>query len=102
MYGIRFTEQADTDLFDIYIYTYETWGLPQAVKYTDGLKAAIDWLAEDPNRPGTKNRSDLRQGYRSYHKQRHLIFYRVAGEYVEIIRILHDSMDVPRRLAEED
>lgn len=102
MFGIRFTAQADEDLFDIYIYTYETWGSDQAVKYTNGLKAAINRLSQEPNRPGTVDRSSLRQGYRSYHQQRHLIFYRVVADDIEIIRILHDNMDALRHLAEED
>lgn len=101
MYDIRFTEQADADLFNIYTYTYRTWGLTQAVKYTDALRDAISWLAEHPERPGTIDRSSIRSGYRSYHQQRHLIFYRAVEGYLEIIRILHDSMDVPRHFAND-
>lgn len=99
MYRVRFTEQADSDLFNIYLYTYKTWGVTQADKYTDGLREAIAFLAQEPGRPGTVDCSALRPGYRSYHHQRHLIFYRVVKDALEIIRILHDSMDVPRHLS---
>ncbi|NIR47814.1 type II toxin-antitoxin system RelE/ParE family toxin [candidate division KSB1 bacterium] len=32
----------------------------------------------------------------SYHCGRHVIFYRKAKKGIEIIRVLHDSMDFPR------
>ena len=76
--------------------------MTQATKYTDALRLAVELLAAKPDRPGTIDRSNLRQGYRSYHQQRHLIFYRVVGQDIEIIRILHDSMDVPRHFPEDD
>ena len=57
MYSIRFTEQADADLLGIYIYTYNTWNEDQAIEYTDGLKAAVNKLAENPERLGTVDRS---------------------------------------------
>ncbi|EKU96603.1 plasmid stabilization system protein [Leptolyngbya sp. PCC 7375] len=102
MHKIRYTELADTDLFDIYVYTYQTWGASQAISYTAGLKSAIDRIAQEPTRPGTIDRSNLRQGYRSYHQQRHLIFYRVVENTIEIIRVLHDSMDIANRLSAVD
>jgi len=102
MLQIRYTELADSDLFDIYVYTYRTWGAAQAKTYTDSVKVAIYRIAEEPERPETKDRSSLYPGCRSYLMKRHLIFYRVVGEYLEIMRILHGSMDIPSRLAEID
>jgi plasmid stabilization system protein ParE len=55
MYGIRYTEQADADLFDIY--AYETWG--QAIAYTNGLRYAINKIATEPYIPFTMDRSRL-------------------------------------------
>ncbi len=40
-----------------------------------------------------KSRDYLRPGYRSIQLERHLIFYRVTDTAVEIVRVLHDSMD---------
>lgn len=102
MYNIRFTEQADTDLYGIYIYTFQTWGDRQADKYSELLREAIHRLAEDPFRPETKDRSDVGQAYRSHHCGRHLIFYHIRDEQIEILRILHDSMDVHRHFADDD
>ncbi|MEM8503687.1 MAG: type II toxin-antitoxin system RelE/ParE family toxin [Cyanobacteria bacterium P01_D01_bin.1] len=101
MYSIRLTEQADADLLSIYTYSYNTWGDQQAAKYTDGLREAIKRIADQPNRIGTVDRSSVRLGYRSYHQKRHLIFYRTVDNYVEIVRILHDSMDIDQQFSEE-
>ena len=72
MYSIRFTEQADADLLSIYIYTYNAWNEAQAVEYTDGLKAAVNKLAENPERIGSVDRSAVCPGYRSYRYENHL------------------------------
>jgi toxin ParE1/3/4 len=37
-------------------------------------------------------------GYRVYHVGQHLIFYRQKSTGIEIIRILHDRMDVETHL----
>lgn len=94
MENVRFTEEADRDLFGIYVYTYQTWGEAQADLYVAALKASIGKIAAEPTRPGTVDQGRLRPGLRSYHHQRHLIFYRAIRQGIEIIRILHDSMDV--------
>jgi toxin ParE1/3/4 len=101
MYNIRFTEQADSDLLNIYIYTHRNWGAQQATRYTDLMREALQKIAKKPNRIGTVDRSYLCPGYRSYHQQRHLIFYRVEGNYVEILRFLHDSMDITNHFPED-
>ncbi|MFQ5631779.1 MAG: type II toxin-antitoxin system RelE/ParE family toxin [bacterium] len=31
-----------------------------------------------------------------YHEGRHLIFYRPTEKGIEIVRVLHDAMDIPR------
>ena len=102
MYSIRFTEQADADLLSIYIYTYNTWNEEQAIAYTDGLKDAVNKLAANPERIGTVDRSTVRSGYRSYRYQSHLVFYRVSGQFVEIVRILHKRMDVGKQFSSEE
>lgn len=102
MYSIRFTEQADADLLGIYIYTYNTWNEDKAIEYTDGLKAVVNKLADNPKRLGTVDRSVVRPGYRSYRYESHLVFYRVSGQFVEVVRILHKRMDVGKQFSSEE
>jgi toxin ParE1/3/4 len=53
-------------------------------------------LAEQPQLGDA--RDDIRKGYGVYHVGRHLIFYRQKPAEIEIIRILHDRMDVETHL----
>ena len=99
MENVIFTEQADSDLFGIYVYTYKTWGEAQAIKYINDLKAAISKVASNPKMLG-KQQDQIRPGYFSYHVGRHLFFYRIADERIEVVRILYDSMDYKRHFPE--
>ncbi len=36
--------------------------------------------------------------YRRFSINRHRVFYRLTGEAIEIIRVLHENMDVERNL----
>lgn len=60
----------------------------------------MEFLAHNPQ--AGVARDDVREGYRSFPEGRHLIFYREADGTIEVIRLLHDSMDVPRRLKAEN
>ena len=102
MYSFRITELADADLLSIYFFTYITWYEEQAIEYTDGLKDTVNKLAANPKRIGTVARSAVRPGYRSYRYQSHLVFYRVSGQFVEVVRILHKRMDVGKQFSSEE
>ena len=90
------TEKALEDLKSIGRYTQKTWGREQRNKYLSKLDESFHILSKQPQL-GTA-RDDIRKGYRVYHVGRHLIFYRQKSTDIEIIRILHDSMDVETRL----
>ncbi|MGH7065743.1 MAG: type II toxin-antitoxin system RelE/ParE family toxin [Stellaceae bacterium] len=68
----------------------------------------LEWTSDGPDLPGARRRIDIAPGVWSLHiarggrRGRHLLLYRVAGEgTIEIIRILHDSMDPARHLPEQ-
>jgi toxin ParE1/3/4 len=66
--------------------------------YLARLDACFHLLAREPHRGRVCD--DIRPGYRKYHVGRHLIFYRESPEGVEVIRILHDRMDIEAHLDE--
>jgi len=99
MSAFRITERAKQDLHSIGRYTQVTWGREQRNRYLKNLDASFHLLAEEPQRG--KACDDIRPGYRKYHVGRHLIFYRHSTEGLEIIRILHDRMDVEAYLDDE-
>ena len=90
------SEKALEDLKSIGRYTQKTWGRKQRNKYLSKLDESFHILSKQPQL-GTA-RDDIRKGYRVYHVGRHLIFYRQKPNVIEIIRILHDRMNVESHL----
>ena len=86
--------KARDDLKDISRYTDKKWGRQQRYKYIKQLKDRISYLADNPHM-GRKRNEIIGFPY-SYHEGRHVIFYRTSAEGIEILRVLHDSMDFPR------
>lgn len=97
------------------LYSEDKFGAAAAERYQQLLVSAMKDVAEDPTRPGTIRRSEIplpvstyhlghsRRGAAdtgvSVHRPRHLLVYRILGdETVEIARILHDAMELPRHL----
>ncbi|WP_310991679.1 type II toxin-antitoxin system RelE/ParE family toxin [Aequorivita marina] len=95
----KLTNKAVADLSKIWEYTFEVWSEKQADKYYDELISNCEEIAKNP---------DLGKNYEGISKQllgtqanRHIIFYRtLSKDYVEITRILHERMDLKKRIAE--
>jgi toxin ParE1/3/4 len=47
-------------------------------------------------------RDAIRPGYRSARQGRHLIFYREIPDGIEVVRVLHESMDIERHLTQAE
>ncbi len=89
-YSIR--ALAQVDLEEIWLYTYEEWGLEQADSYLNLLFSRFSWLAENPLIG--KKRDDIKAGYFCFPEGMHLVFYTISDTGIEIIGIPHQSMDV--------
>ena len=92
MPAYRLTNKALEDLRSIARYTEQTWGREQRNKYLSKLDASFQMLVHAPELGRACD--EIRQGYRKHHVGRHLIFYRLIASRIEIIRILHNSMDI--------
>jgi toxin ParE1/3/4 len=42
--------------------------------------------------------NEVRRGYRRFRYKSHVVFHRLTGPDIEIVRILHAAMDVDRHL----
>jgi toxin ParE1/3/4 len=94
-----FRPKAVADLDAIWRYTARHWGAAQADAYVRAIVDACRAVARG-ERTGT-DASDVRPGYRKPRNGRHLAFYRLTDEgSVEVVRILHERMDLPTRLGE--
>ncbi|RRO16418.1 type II toxin-antitoxin system RelE/ParE family toxin [Flavobacteriaceae bacterium 14752] len=93
----RISQQAINDLNDIWIYTYHKWSKGQADRYYALIIQEIKFIAQ--NYFTGKSIDSTRKNYRVTKVKSHLIFYRkVDKELVEIVRILHQRMNIKNRL----
>ena len=93
------TNKAVEDLTSIWNYTFERWSERQADKYYEML---IDNCQEIGNNPKLgKNYNNITPTSFGLRTIRHIIFYRkISTDRVEITRILHESMDLKKRILE--
>ena len=89
-------EDAIFDLEEIWLYTIDTWSVEQADRYHSLIMREIQFLATKPK--SGKILEHIRKGYLSAKVKSHYLFYRFNSKEIEIVRILHESMDIPNRL----
>ena len=96
---------AERDLTEITRWTAENFGARQAVAYRDLILEALIQLRLGPEVPGARPRPEL--GLRLYtlnaarlgKPSRHFLLYRPRdGRVIEILRVLHQSMDIERHV----
>lgn len=88
--------RAKIDLVDIWRYTFETWGEAQADAYIAKMESALARIADHPF-IGI-DCGWLMSGVRRFNAGHHLIFYRVHDDWIELVRVLHQSMDPDGKL----
>ena len=95
----RFTNKAVEDLSDIWDYTLETWSERQADLYYEMLIGFCEDIAEHPE--FGKHYDEITEELYGFRANSHIIFYRrVSQDEIEVIRILHGSMDLKNRIKE--
>jgi toxin ParE1/3/4 len=89
--------RAVRDIEDVWTCTAERWGAAQAERYVRSIRDACAALASGEH-TGT-DASAVLPGYRKTRAGRHIVFFRLRPDgSVEIVRILHERMDLPTRL----
>lgn len=93
------SEKANEDINTIWEYTLENWSIEQADRYYNLIIDEIEYLSK--NAKSGKSIDYVRKGYRVSTVKSHLIFYKLREDnYIEVIRILHQRMDIDNRLDE--
>lgn len=103
--------EADID----YILEWSVFRFGAAVRdgYQALMRAMFASIARDPKLPGSHDPSDLGHRLRTLHLRvcrdevspavrrianpRHFVAYRQAGEVIQVVRLLHDAMDISTR-----
>ena len=98
----KISREASNDLEKIWLYTIENWSAEQADRYLNLLFDEIEYLGLKP-KSGT-DFGYVRKGYFRSRVKSHFIFYMIKEEKkeIEIIRILHQQMDIENRLNEKN
>jgi plasmid stabilization system protein ParE len=82
---------SEEDLIDIWLYIAEDQPV-NADRWLDRLNEAMINLTEMP-KMGVE-RSELIKGLRSYPVGKYILYYRINGDQLEIVRVLSSSRDV--------
>jgi toxin ParE1/3/4 len=103
----RLSAAARNDFDEIVDWTLDQLGEAQATAHARALTALTGDLDEGPSQPGVKKRPEIGRGMFTLHiarrgpKGRHFVVFRVVGrrtKTLEVLRLLHDAMDLPRHL----
>lgn len=105
---VRLSATAEADFEHIIHWTSKPFGDAQAIAYAETLSPGIAALSEGPKVSGVKARDEILKGLNSLHvarqgrKGRHFIMFRVSPDnsdnVIDVLRLLHDSMDLVRHL----
>ena len=105
---VRLGAAAEVDFANILKWTAENFGARQARVYRDVLVQTIGELATGPDVAGSTVRDEIMAGLRTLHVARggrrgsHFLMYRATTNgTIEIVRILHDRMDLQRHASDE-
>jgi toxin ParE1/3/4 len=105
---VRLSAAAEADYRKILRWTVENFGSAQARNYADTLSSALQALGAGPSIVGVKERPEIGNDIRTFHvardgrKGRHFVMFRVGSidgrDVIDVLRLLHDSMDLERHL----
>ena len=99
MANVILRQEAIDDLTEIWEYTIQEWSENQNDKYFETIKCACKEIGQNPNigkvyTEISKNLLGLKSG-------KHIIFYhKISEDEIEVIRILHERMDLKNRMKE--
>jgi len=83
--------QAQQSLVQISQYTLDNFGERQKKSYLKMLRDRMRAAAKNPEKG--KERGDVKTGYYSVQAEKHHIYYRIRDSHIEIIDVLHQSME---------
>lgn len=99
MTGYLLSPAAQVDLEKIWDYIAARWGAGQAERYILDMRDACQALAE--GRRQGRAIDNIRPGYLKLAVGAHFLFFRITDAgMIDVIRILHQRMDIPAHIRE--
>ena len=112
IWAVRLSNAAGADYKKILRWTVDNFGLEQARVYAATLSSALKDLCAGPSIAGVKRRTEIGADICTLHvarkgrKGRHFIMFRVSNvkgqKVIDVLGLLHDSMDLKRHLPSDD
>lgn len=100
-YKYRISDKAIFDLERIWLYTLNKWLREQADRYHNLIIDEIKFIVG--NYELCREMDYVRSGYRMSKVKSHLIFFKKTEDnIIEIIRILHQNMEIENRLKNDE
>ena len=99
MADVRLTRAAASDLEEIYLYTFRTFGEAAAERYRKVITERLEGLAEWPE---AGHAIEGIAGYLRANAGRHAIIYRLGDETITVVRVLHDRRDIRALIQREE
>lgn len=94
---VRLSAAARRDLSGIWTYSAKRWDEAQADRYVRLFADSFDGLGRGIIKG--RGADDIRTGYFKLAVGSHLVFYRMCtSDVIEVVRILHQRMDLDRHL----
>lgn len=85
------TEEARGDLDDILAYSVKNWGVDRGFAYVEDIRDVMDDMLERVSPGGAAE--DVASGLRRQLAGSHSIWFRLVGERLLVLRVLHQSRD---------
>lgn len=90
-------EKALDDINKIWIYTAENWSIEQADRYYDLIFDEIEYIVAHFEM--ARDFGNVRKNYRCSKVKSHLVFFKkTKSNEIEVIRVLHEKMDIKNQL----
>ncbi len=90
--------EAQNSLRNIQIYSTKKFGKGRTRYYLTDIRKRMKALAENPSRGIV--REDLKVGYHSDFIGSHTIYYRIQSTHIDVIDVLHQSMDPSKHITD--
>lgn len=112
LWTVRLAQRAEQDYRDILRWTQAHFGLRQAQVYARTISSALSDLSGGPSLVGVRRREDIGLDLYTLHvarkgrKGRHFVLFRISTHVepaaIDVLRLLHDSMDLPEHASGPD
>lgn len=113
MKRLIFSKTAIREIDDCLVLSGEEFGKAAAIRYRSLIQTALQEILENSSPLGSQEFEEYRPGARLYHlrhmrkkaavegvmvkRPRHFIIYVEEEDAIRVLRILHDSMDLPNQ-----